>query len=146
MKNTNIRKLSYHVRRHLFTTENLVIVVALIIGASFAWGSVNVLKRNYALQRDVDTKRQEFKLAELQTATLKYQQNYFKSDEYKELAVRERLGLGFPGEKVLILPPNSKEATESDMNDVNRRIAPAIQPTNTQLWVNFLFGSNSSDL
>jgi cell division protein FtsB len=141
MKNQNYQKLLYRFRHRIFTTNNIVVLVALFIAVSWAWGSVNVLQRNYALQREIDDKNRDLKLTQLKVDTERFQQSYYKSDEYKELAVRQRLGLVFPDEKVLILPENSKEAAASDSRNTTQR-AVALQPTNVEQWMNFLFGGN----
>ncbi|MGB3945734.1 MAG: septum formation initiator family protein, partial [Candidatus Saccharimonadales bacterium] len=103
------RRLYYHVRHHYFTTNNVVVLIALFVAASWAWGSVQAMERNYELQKEIDLKRRELRLSELETQKLQFERNYYKSDEYKELAVREKLGLVKPGEKVLILAPNSPQ-------------------------------------
>ena len=89
-----------------------ILAVALLIAASWAWGSVTVMQRNFALQKDADEQQRQLQLTQLEVDTLQYQQNYYKSDEYKDLAARKFLGLASPGEKVLILPPNSQAAKE----------------------------------
>jgi cell division protein FtsB len=141
MKNQNYQKLLYRLRHRIFTTNNIVVLVALFIAVSWAWGSVNVLQRNYALQREIDDKNRDLKLTQLKVDTERFQQSYYKSDEYKELAVRQRLGLVFPDEKVLILPENSKEAAASDNRNTAQK-AITLQPTNVEQWMNFLFGGN----
>ncbi len=141
MKNINprtLRRWYYHARHNYFTTNNLVVLVGLLVAASWAWGSVQAMERNYDLQKEIDYKQRELRLAELRTAKLQFEQNYLKSDEYKELAVREKLGLISPGEKVLILPPNTPAASadEKAASDVPQ----AVPESNFQAWVNFLFG------
>ena len=120
--------------------------VALLIAASWAWGSVQAMERNYSLQKELTQKQRELKLVKLQTATLHYEQNYYKSDEYKELAVRERLGLVKPGEKVLILPPNSAAAKAADNTFEKKTTTTLVRPSNIQQWINFLFGGSSNSL
>ena len=144
MKNTNIRRLIYHVRHSYLSMNNLVVVVAFLIAASWAWGSIGVLQKNYALQRVVDDKHRQAKLIELQTQNLTYEQRYYRSPEYQELAMRERTGLVRPGEKVLVLPPNSATATANAQDEVavTGRISTT-EPDNVQQWVNFLFGANN---
>ena len=145
MKKINIRKIYYHVRHRYLTMNNVVIAVALMIGASWAWGSIGMMQRNYALQKEVDAKNRDAKLAELETLSLKYQQKYYQSTEYKELAVRERLGLVNPGEKVLFLPANSQAAVEADAKLTKKdTIVDSEPPSNFQQWMNFLFGGNRS--
>lgn len=143
MKQIHIRKIIYHIRHRYLTTESLVIVVALVIAASWAWGSVQAMERNYTLQKEIDYKRRQLTLSELETAKLKFEQNYYSSDEYKELTVRERMGLASPGEKVLVLPPNT--VTESEVPVTGKAVRP-VEQTNLQQWVNFLFGGASKRL
>lgn len=142
MKNSNIRKLYYHVKHRYLTMETVVVGVALIIGASWAWGSVGVMQRNYDLQKEIDGKVREQKLLELETQNLAYQQKYYQSSEYQELAVRSRLGLADSGEKVLILPPNSLTAKQADTVLTNETTNNPEPTSNFQQWMNFLFGAN----
>ncbi len=140
---TNIRRLTYHVVHNYLTMNNLVVVVALLIAASWAWGSIGVVQKNYALQRVVDDKRRQSQLVQLQTDNLAYEQKYYHSAEYQELQARERLGLVQPGEKVLILPPNSASAKAVDQaTSPLNTVTNLPQPSNFQQWVNFLFGGN----
>ena len=146
MKKINIRKLYYHVRHQYFTLNNAVVLVALFIAIGWAWGAVEKLEQNYDLQKQIATKQREQQLLELETQTLAFQQRYFRSDEYQELAVRERLGLVRPGEKALILPPNSEAAKQVD--EAAERTSPIStrKPGNIEQWVNFIFGGNSRSL
>ncbi len=142
MQKINIRKFYYHARHHYFTMENAVITIALIIGASWAWGSVGVMQRNYDLQKEVYDKTRQLKLIELETQNLAYQQKYYQSSEYQELAVRSRLGLADPGEKALILPPNTLAAKSADATFAKKMTTAAEPASNLQQWMNFLFGGN----
>jgi len=142
MKKINIQRLSYHIRHRYLTMNNTVIAVAFIIGASWAWGSITTMQRNYGLQKEVDVKYRQLKLAELETQNLAYQKKYYQSSEYQELAVHERLGLVNPGEKVLILPPNSQAAKDLDAA-VGAKVTSSIVPaSNLEQWMNFLFGGS----
>ena len=143
---TTIQKKLRHMWRLYGTMNNVVVVVALVIAASWAWGSVTVMQRNFALQRESDEQRRQLQLNELQVATLKYQQNYYKSDEYKDLAARMYLGLANPGEKVLILPPNSAAAKDDALSDTQKVSRPVegSSVSNLDQWLNFLAGNNSA--
>ena len=146
MKNFNIRRLYYQVRHRYFTMNNIVIAVALLIGASWAWSSIGAMQRNYDLQKTIDSKQRQLKLAELETQNLQYEQRYYKSAEYQELEVRKRLGLANPGEHVLLLPPNSEQAKNADAA-LTKKVATTLEPvSNFQQWVNFLFGGNQRSL
>jgi hypothetical protein len=144
LNQTNIRRLVYHIRHNYLTMNNLVVVVAFLIAASWAWGSIGVLQKNYSLQRVVDDKQRQAKLIQLQTDNLVYEQKYYQSSEYQELALRERMGMALPGEHVLILPPNSTTAQATDQALDKTPVASGAntEPSNVQQWVNFLFGGS----
>ncbi len=143
MQKINIRRLYYHFRHRYLTLNNVVILIACLIAISWAWGSISVLERNFALERELDGKKKELQLAELEKETLKLENRYYETDEYKELEVRKRLGLAAPGEKVLILPPNSAAAKTADVPETAEKNEISERPTNFQQWVNFLFGHAS---
>lgn len=138
----------YHAKHQYLTMNNIVLVVAALIVISWAWASVQAVQRNYQLQRDVDDKRRQLALTELQTKTLEFEQRYYESREYQTLEVKRRLGLAEPGEKVLILPPNSAAAKAADKNAALTTATPADAPVPPpfQQWMNFLFGGNRQGL
>lgn len=148
MQKINIPKLIYTFRHKYLTFNNLVIATAFLIAAGWVWGSLNVMQRNYTLQKEVDYKKRQLQLTELQKDNLDLQKRYYETNEYKELAARESLGLVMPGEKVLILPDNSDAAKQADA--VAPRAAtdtPVQQKTsNMEQWLNFLFGGYSKSI
>ncbi len=143
--NINTRKIIYALRHKYLTLNNVVIAVAFFIAASWVWGSLNMMQRNYGLQKDVDYKQRQLELVQLQRDNLELQKRYYQTAEYQELAARESLGLVMPGEKVLILPENSEAAKNADKQTV-AAIAPVDQVSNLQQWVNFLFGGYSRSI
>lgn len=116
--------------------------VALVVGAGWAWASVGAMQRNYALQKEVDAKVRDQKLLELETQNLAFQQKYYKSAEYQELALRERMGLARPNERMLLLPPNTAEAKEADDKLAKKTVLREPDESNVQQWINFIFGGN----
>lgn len=116
--------------------------VALVMGAGWAWASVGAMQRNYALQKELDAKVRDQKLLELETQNLAFQQKYYKSAEYQELALRERMGLARPNERMLLLPPNTVAAKEADDKLVKKAAVREPDEANVQQWINFIFGGN----
>ena len=145
MKKINTQKLIYTLRHKYLTLNNVVIAVAFLIAASWIWGSLGMMQRNYSLQKEVDFKKRQLSLVELQRDNLDLQKRYYKTAEYQELAVRESLGLVRPGEKVLILPENSQAAKDAD-SVKNTVVATTVQSSNIEQWVNFLFGGYSRSI
>ena len=136
----------YHIRHNYLTSNSLVIAVAVFIALSWTWGSIGRMQQNYELQKQVTYKTQQRELAQLEVENLQYQQNYFKTDEYKELAVRTALGYGLPGEKVLIIPEDNTKApsppTDSIESSSRQSSNTSTEPkaSNFSQWINFFFG------
>jgi len=147
MKKIPFRKYAYILRHDYVTFNNLVIVVAFLIAAGWVWGSLQVMQRNYGLQREVDHKKRQLQLAELQKENLELQNRYYETNEYKELALRESLGLVMPGEKLLILPKNSEAARAADTTTAPTGVVSEPERvSNLEQWMNFLFGGYSKSI
>ena len=145
MAKINIRKIIYTIRHKYLTLNNVVIAVAFVIAASWVWGSLGMMQRNYGLQKEVDLKKRQLQLTQLQRDNLDLQKRYYQTAEYQELAVRGSLGLVLPGEKVLILPANSPAAQAADETKTVAAVAPT-QVSNIEQWINFLFGGYSRSI
>ena len=147
MQNPQLRRILYKIKNNLATMNNAVIFVAFFIAISWAWGSVSVMERNYKLQREIGSKERKAKLVELENAQLKYEQKYYQSDEYKEMAVRQRLGLVMPGENVVVLPANSESAKKWDEQQQAKQARQVTEekPSNFETWMTFLLGGNRRD-
>lgn len=117
-----------------------------MVAISWAWGSVSMMQRNYSLQRRLDTRERQLELSQLEVRTLELQKRFYQSSEYQELAARQELGLALPGEKLLILPPNTKSAERTDDKSQAVSASEPVQPSNLELWMNFLLGRNVTDL
>ena len=132
---TKIRRAKYKVSKDWFTIDNLIMVCALIIAAAWIWGSISAMERNYKLQLQLEIKNREKIISEIKYKTLKYENQYLKSDEYQELAARENLGLVNSGEHVLILSkyPENKE----------KRLVDQKKDSNFVQWMNFIFGGSA---
>ena len=148
MNRVEIAKKLRHVWREYGTLNNVVIAAALVIAASWAWGTISTMQTNFAAQKAYDDQKRQLELTQLEVDTLKYQQNYYKSDEYKDLMARTNLGLASPGEKVLLLPPNTT-AAKADGAVSTKPAAVTSQTTtmsNFEQWLHFLTGANAHDL
>ena len=141
---TKIRRIWYKMKHDICTLNNAMLIFAFFVGVSWIWQSISAMSRNYELQRRVDDLYRTRLILELEVATLKYEQEYYKMPEYQELMAREKLGLAKRGERVLILPENSEEATNRYKDDefvVSVRDEGAA--SNFYQWMRFLFGQNN---
>lgn len=146
MPNININKIIYTIRHKYLTLNNVVIAVAFFIAASWIWGSLTMMQRNYSLQKEIDYKNRELELAELQRDNLQFQRDYYRTTEYQELAAREALGKVRPGESMIILPDNTEAAKNAETSTAAQPTANAQEGSNLSQWVNFLFGGYSKSI
>ena len=105
-----------------------------------------MMQRNFTLQKELDDKSRQLIVAQLDTANAKLEQRYYQTDEYKELAVRQQLGLVTPGESVLILPPNSTDVKAADKAAKSEITVKVVPISNFTQWMNFLFGTNNKNI
>lgn len=126
----------HRLRSHL-TLNNGVLLVALLVTASWVWGTVGAIQQNFILQQEVDSLEQQIAFQELENQTLQFENQYYGSKEYLELSARTHLNKANAGEKLVILPPN----TVSDAPTTQSSVTPIEQRTNFQQWLYFLFGN-----
>ena len=100
------------------------------------------MQKNYTLQQELDMKKRDRLVAEIQYETLEYEQKYLQSREYQEIAARDKLGLVKPGEQVLLLSEDDSSTSSDDQSGLNS--ADTAEESNFRQWVNFLFGGNAN--
>jgi cell division protein FtsB len=128
--------------RRYATLDKVLPLFAVVIALSWVWSTVGVMQHNFQFQRQVDEMRQQVALLQLKDQSAKYRIDYYKTDEYAELAARQDLGLASPGEKELIVPPSANEQTDTN-STVNGAPPTATAPqSNFQQWLFFLFRQN----
>ena len=129
------RRAKYYFSNDILTLSNIIMVSVIFISIIWVWGNITAMEKNYAIQKKLELKQRQALIDEISYKTLEYEQKYLKSSEYQELAVREKLGLAMPGERVLILSKYPEEQKE-------RRVE-TLKTSNFTQWINFLFGGNA---
>lgn len=129
------RRAKYYFSNDILTLSNIIMVSVIFISVIWVWGNIAAMEKNYAIQKKLELKQRQALIDEISYKTLEYEQKYLKSSEYQELAVREKLGLAMPGERVLILSKYPEEQKE--------RRAETLKTSNFTQWINFLFGGNA---
>ncbi len=125
--------------RNYYTLNNIVSAVALLLAASLLWGTVQAMQSNFRLQHQLDAAKQNAEVLNLEAQNLAYENKYYASNEYLDLAVRERFGKAPAGESMLLLPAN----TVNDTNQPSPASKHVPQPSNFQAWMDFLFGQRN---
>ena len=107
------------------------------------FNTVKVVQKNFGLQAQVDKLRDEITILELKNQQLKYDIEYYKTDEYLELAAREKFNKKAAGERVVALPDS--DLTDPDLQSEESKRTPKPQyQENFQQWLYFLFGREPS--
>ena len=130
-----------HRYRHYLTIQNGTIIVAFLISMGWVWGTVQTLQKNFTYQQQVDALTQNVELERLRNENLKFQQQYFRSEEFLELSARQRLGKAAPGEKLIILP-DSRNIVDTVKPSADARPA-TVRASNLSQWVRFFFGDKA---
>lgn len=142
-----LRQWRYALKHDILNRQNLVMFGMVFFALIWLASAVRAISQNYKQQKRLDTKLREAKILELEALNLEYEQAYYRSQEYQELALRQKTNLVLPGEKMLILPEYSDwvRLKESELAQKNQ---PNDQPTpsNFHQWINFFFGAKSASL
>lgn len=147
IKNINLQRIIYILRHDYLSSKVIIPVLLFVMVASWIVGSVGVMQRNYELQHVLLRKEREKVRAVLEVEAMRYENSYYQTEEYQELAVREQSGKGLPGEKVLILKPNSpailEQARIAQLESRQKTSFGAKERSNFEQWVDFLSGKNA---
>ena len=111
-----LKKYWQHITRRM-SLSGLVGVVVVFVVVSLVFGSVQAIQENFQRQIEVDTAAQEVALLEVENETIRFQNQYYQSNEYLELQARKLLNKAAPGEKVIILPATTLKAPEQNANN-----------------------------
>ncbi len=126
------------IKKHL-TLDNIALLVAMVLALSWAWSTINVLTKNYDLEKQVQQARLDNQVLELQNETLRLQQAYYQTDEFLELQARALLGKANPGEHLVVLPRFSAESNNNSTGNTGL----TSEKSNFEQWMDFLFGRQS---
>ena len=116
----------------------LFLVIVLLI----SWSGVKAIQSNYDLQKQISGLRQQGQLQQLSNNNLKLENEYYNTDTYLDLSVRQNFGLAAPGEKEILVP---KDVALSYTTSLPKPVQQADKPSdkqstfqrNFEAWVNF---------
>lgn len=137
---TKLRQSRYWLKHDLFVFDNVVLLIALAFCLAWTWGSISAMSRNWSLAQEIQNRRRELALLDLEVETLELENEYYASDEYQELAARKYQNKILPGETLVYLPENSFAARTKHANGATTEVI-ATETSNIQQWLQFLFGS-----
>lgn len=138
---TTCRRGVYKLKHDVLTLDNIVIIVAVLLCFGWTWGSVSSMSRNWELAEQVAEAERRLALLQLEVETMRYENEYYASDEYLELEARRLQEKVMPGEVLVYLPENSDTAKHKHDNDDEPTTVAEQAASNLEQWLQFLFGS-----
>ena len=115
------------------------------MAATVTWSGAKAIQLNFELQKKVVAIDEQNKVQSLQNETQKLKNEYFKSDEFKELSARRLLGKAAPGERVFIVPKDValKYASPESLAVAPKKVQSPLKlpkyQQNFQDWIDFFF-------
>lgn len=131
-----------------FSFNDLLLVGALMFALGLGWNTVTAMQRNYRLQQKYDQLKVEVELEELQNENLKYNIAYLKTDDYLEIAARDKFNKALPGESMVYLPSNkeAKRAPVAKSTAPPKQQEPIGWRANMRAWWDFLRNEDISSI
>jgi cell division protein FtsB len=108
------------------------------------WSGIRAVQANYDLQKEISRLEQQNEVQRLENENLKLKNEYYKTDEFLNLAARRQFGLAAPGETVLVVPKSVALAHTVDLSPEaqsgtkEQPPKPAYQK-NLDAWLDFFF-------
>ena len=108
-----------------------------------SWSGVKAIQTNYGLQKQIAQLEQENQVQRLDNTNQKLKNEYYKTDEFLELAARRQFGKAAPGEKVVLVPKKVALAHTVDLSEdkaKEKKTGETHKPTyqkNFEAWINF---------
>lgn len=96
---------------------------------------------NYQINQQISAINQEIEELFLVNETLANKIAYFKTDTYKELALRQKLNLQKPGEQMAVLPKRDDTSRKIIQIEKSNK-SDVIKTPNYRLWIDYFKKGN----
>lgn len=129
--------------RALNDTRALGLVAFGVVALLVSWSGLKAIQTNYGLQQQIAKLEQENAVKKLENTNQKLRNEYYKTDEFLELAARRQFGKAALGEKVYLVPKKVALANAPEIKPETTQEQPNTEthkPTyqkNFEAWVNF---------
>ena len=143
MQFDKLRQLTKHpYMRLLSDSRSLGLLAFGVVALLVTWSGVKAVQTNYDLQKQIASIEQTNSVQKLENDNQRLRNEYYKSDEFLELAARRQFGKAMPGETLYLVPknvaylyaPENKIANQTEKKPQTHK--PAWQK-NFEAWINF---------
>ncbi len=134
-----LRRLKYRLNHDFFSVENVVLFTAIALCFVWTYQSIKSMSRNWELTERLSKDRKALQLLEIENETAELENEYYKTEEYQEIAARKLANKQLAGEKMVYLEENSEEAKNKHV--VAKVVEEKKAYSNPEKWIMFLFPS-----
>lgn len=137
----SLRRLKYKTRHDLLTVENVVLVLAIVLCFVWTYQSIVAMSRNWELSEKLTTERKKLELLTVEVETAELANEYYKTEEYRELMARQLLDKKLPGENMVVMPENSEAAKNkhAEVAATQGQVNTDENYSNFEKWMMYLF-------
>lgn len=132
-----------HRAKLLTDTRVLGLLAFAAVALLVSWSGLQVIQKNYQLERKISADRQRNKVQELENSNLALKNKYYESNQFLELAARRQFGKAASGEKLYLIPEEVALAKTIDApkaEETELQAKPkSKQQQNFDAWMKFLF-------
>lgn len=113
-----------------------------LVAVLVTWSGVKAVQTNYGLQKQIANIKQQNSVKKLENDNQRLRNEYYKTDEFLELAARRQFGKAAPGERVYLVPKKVARAYADvpkggqTSSETPKTTKPAYQK-NFESWMNF---------
>lgn len=136
-----MRRASYKMTHDLFSFENVILAIAIILCISWTWRAISSMSRNWDLAQRLSNREKDLAISTLEVNNLEAENEYYKTAEYQELAARRQQNKKLSGETLIYLPNNTESAKAKHQAIEEATEEKEDEPSNLEQWISFLFGA-----
>lgn len=134
---TKLRRLKYKMSHDFLSIENVVLAVAIILCLVWTYQSIVSMSRNWELVERLNSEKKSLELAKIEVETAELENEYYKTEEYQELAARKMANKQLSGEHMVYMPENSEVA--KNKHKVAEEVKEEKSYSNFEKWMMYLF-------
>ncbi len=133
------RQAKYKLSHDYLSVENVALVIAVVLCLVWTYNSIVSMSKNWELSEKLDTEKKNLELVKMEVETAELTNEYYKSEEYQELAARKMANKQLEGEHMVYLPENSEMAKNKHEQEVVAPVEEKKEYSNFEKWMTFLF-------
>ena len=136
-----IRKFKYKLKHDYLSVENVVLFVAIIMCITWTYQSIEAMSRNWELTERLNSERRNLDLISVEVEAAELENEYYKTDEYQELAARKYANKQLPGEHMVYMAQNSEAALNKHKTSEaseQSEVVEEVEKSNFEKWVQYL--------